>query len=160
MTGDAATKINNIMASESLFSLGFVTYLIRQTVLILLSLVLYELLKPVNRNVALLMAILALVSVPIGMLSMLTLFAPLLLSSGADYLTVFTAGQGQTLVMLFLDLQVHGEKISQLLSFWVIPLGYLVYKSGFLPRILGILECEVLYPPTELFRPLHGESNV
>ncbi len=137
--GDAATTANNIMASESLFRLGIVIALIRQAVLVLLPLVLYKLLKVVNKNVAVLMVVFALVAVPISMLSELNQIAALLLLSGADYLTAFTAGQLQALVPLFLDLREHGLFIAQLLAVWLLPLGYLVFKSGFLPKILGIL---------------------
>jgi hypothetical protein len=137
--GDAARTVNNIMASESLFRLSLVSELIRQIFLMLLSLVLYKLLKPVNKNIASLMVIFALVSVSISMLNELNHFAALLLSSGADYLKAFGANQLQALVMFFLDLRKYGTFISQVFSFWVLLLGYLVFKSGFLPRILGIL---------------------
>jgi hypothetical protein len=138
--GDAATTVNNIMASESLFRLGFVIDLIHYTILMLLPLALYKLLKPVNKNHALLMVILVLVGVPIAMLNLLNQFAALLLLSGADYLTVFEADQLQALVPLFLDLQRHGVFIAQMFwGLWLFPLGYLVFKSGFLPRILGVL---------------------
>lgn len=137
--GDAATTIHNILASEALFRLGFVISLLRQIFLILLPLVLYRLFKPVNKNQAVLMVVFALVSVPIGMLSLLNEFAALLLSSGANYSTAFTADQLHAAVMLFLDLQVQGGMVSQLLAVWLLPLGYLIYKSGFLPRILGVL---------------------
>jgi hypothetical protein len=137
--GDAATTVNNIMASESLFRLSLVSDLIRHTFLILLPLVLYKLLKPVNKDIALLMVIFALAGVPISMLNMLNHFAALLLLSGADYLTAFEADQLQAQVMFFLDLQKYGAFIPQFLGLWLLPLGYLVLKSGFLPRILGIL---------------------
>jgi hypothetical protein len=137
--GDAATTVNNIVASESLFRLSLVSDLIRHTFLILLPLVLYKLLKPVNKDIALLMVIFALAGVPISMLNMLNHFAALLLLSGADYLTAFEADQLQAQVMFFLDLQKYGAFIPQFLGLWLLPLGYLVLKSGFLPRILGIL---------------------
>jgi hypothetical protein len=137
--GDAATTVNNIMASESLFRLSLVSDLIRQMFLMLLPLVLYKLLKPVNKNIASLMVIYALVCVPISMLNELNHFAVLLLSSGADYLKAFGADQLQALVMFFLDLRKYGTSIPQVFSLWVLFLGYLVFKSGFLPRILGIL---------------------
>jgi hypothetical protein len=135
---DAATTVNNIMASESLFRLGFVTDLIRQTVVMLLPLVLYKLLKPVNKDYALLMVVFCLVGVPISMLNTLNQFAALPLSSGADYLTAFTADQLNAQVMFFLDLREYGSFIPSILV-WLLLLGYLVYKSGFLPRILGVL---------------------
>jgi hypothetical protein len=137
--GDAVTTVNNIRASESLFRLGFVISLIRQTLLILLPLVLYKLLKPVNKDHASLMVVFALVSIPIGMLSLLNQLAALLLLSGAGYSTVFAADQLHAQVMFFLDLQVQGGMISQLLAVWLLPLGYLIYKSGFLPKFLGAL---------------------
>ena len=86
-----------------------------------------------------LMVIFALVGVSISMLNELNDFAALLLSSGADYLKAFGANQSQALVLFFLDLRKYGTFISQVFSFWVLLLGYLVFKSGFLPRILGIL---------------------
>jgi hypothetical protein len=138
--GDAATTINNIMTSESLFRSGIVSALIVQMLIILVVLVLYKLLKPVNKNHALLMVIFILVSVPITMLNELNQFAALLLSSGADYLTVFSAGQLQALVPLFLNLHEYGIFITSIFwGLWLLPMGYLVFKSGFLPRILGIL---------------------
>jgi len=139
--GDAATTANNIMASESLFRLSIVSALMVQIVNIFLVLVLYKLLKPVNKNHALLMVIFILVGAPIAMLNELNRFVALLLLSGADYLTVFTADQLQALVPLFLDLHEHGiNNIAGIFwGLWLFPMGYLVFKSGFLPRILGIL---------------------
>jgi len=137
--GDAATTVDNILGSESLFRLTLVTDLIRSTCLILLPLVLYKLLKPVNKTIALVMVILALISVGIAMVNMINDYAVLLLLSGANYLTALEADQLHAQVMFFLDLQPYGAFIPQFLSLWVLLLGYLVFKSGFLPRILGIL---------------------
>lgn len=137
--GDAATTVDNIIDSESLFRLTLVTGLIRNTCLILLPLVLYKLLKPINKTIALVMVILALVSVGIAMVNMINDYAVLLLLSGADYLTTFGVDQLPAQVMFFLDLQTYGAFIPQFLSLWLILVGYLVFKSRFLPRILGIL---------------------
>lgn len=137
--GDAAATARNIAASEALFRLSLVSDLLRQVLLIALPLVLYQLLKPVNETIAALMVIFALVSVPISMLNEFNHFAVLLLSSNADYLTAFKTDQLNALVMFFLELRTYGTYIPQLLSIWVLLLGYLVFKSGFLPRILGIL---------------------
>jgi hypothetical protein len=138
--GDATTTANNIMASDGLFRIGIVSFLIEQMVFLLLPLVLYKLLKPVNKNIAALMVILVLVGIPIAMLNLLNQFAVLLLVSGADYLTAFEADQLHAQVMLFLDLYQHGIFIAKIFwGLWLFPLGYLVFKSGFLPRILGIL---------------------
>jgi Domain of unknown function (DUF4386) len=139
VTGDAAATVKNIAASESLFRLSLVSDLMRQALLMLLPLILYKLLKPVNKTIAALMVIVYLVCVPISMLNELNHFAVLLLSSGAGYLTAFKADQLNALVMFFLELRTYGTYIPQVLSFWLLLLGYLVFKSGFLPRILGLL---------------------
>jgi len=137
--GDAATTVNNIVASESLFRLSLVSDLIRQMFMVLLVLVLFKLLKPVNKSIAMLMVIFALISIPITMLNELNHFAALLLSRGTDYLTAFEADQLHAQVMFFLNLHEYGTFIPQIFSFWLLLQGYLVFKSGFLPRILGIL---------------------
>ncbi len=137
--GDPAATVRNIAASEALFRLSLASDLLRQMFLMLLPLVLYKLLQPVNKNIASLMVIFALVGVPISMLNELNNFAVLLLSSGAGYLPAFKADQLNALVMFFLELRKYGTFIPQLFSLWVLLLGYLVFKSGFLPGILGIL---------------------
>ena len=138
--GDAAATANHIMASDSLFRLGIVSNLLISIVNILVVLALYQLLKPVNKSMASLMVIFLLAAVPIGMLNELTQLAALLLLSGADYLKVFTVDQLQALVLLFLNLHKQGLDIAQIFwGLWLFPMGYLVFRSGFLPRILGVL---------------------
>jgi hypothetical protein len=137
--GDAAATVNNLAASEVLFRLSLVSDLIRQALLMILPLILYKILHPVNKDIARLMVIFALVCVPISLLNELNHFAVLLLSSNAGYLPAFKADQLNSLVTLFLELRKYGTYIPQVLSVWIILLGYLVFKSGFLPRILGIL---------------------
>ena len=138
--GDAANTVNNIMASESLFRLSIVSALIVQLVNISLVLVLYMLLKPAGKTYALLMVILYLVSVPIAMFNELNQIVVLLLLSGADYLTVFTADQLHAQVMLSLVTHEGGLFIAGIFwGLWLLPMGYLVFKSGFLPRWIGVL---------------------
>ncbi len=138
--GDAAATAGKIMASESLFRLGIVSNLLTSIIYIFVVLALYRLLKPVNKNMASLMVIFVLASVPIWMLSELTQLAALLLLSGADYLRVFTGDQLQALVLLFLNVHESGVNIAQIFwGLWLFPMGYLVFKSRFLPRFLGIL---------------------
>jgi Domain of unknown function (DUF4386) len=136
---DAATTVNNILANEWLFRLGIVSNLLAFTVNIFVVVFLYKLLKPVNEGVASLMVILILMGLAIGMLNELNQVAVLLFSS-ADYLTAFTADQLQALVLLSLDLYEHGFLISHIFfGLWLFPMGYLIFKSGFLPRFLGVL---------------------
>lgn len=138
--GDAATTVSNILASEWLFRVSFVSDLCGQVCFIFLGLALYKLLCPVNKTHALVMVVLVLVSVPMTMINLLNQFAVVLLLSGADYLTVFPVAQLHALVLLFLDLLEHGVLIVQIFwGLWLLPLGLLVFKSGFLPRLIGIL---------------------
>jgi len=138
--GDAATTASNIMASELLYRIGFMSGLFHHTCFLLLVLVFYKLLKPVNKYLAVLMLVLGLGAVPIMMLNMLNQFAALLLLSGAGYLTVFTTDQLQALTMLFLDFHNHGYFIAGMFSgLFLLPLGYLVFKSGYIPKFLGVL---------------------
>jgi uncharacterized membrane protein len=88
---DATTTASNIIASETLFRLSIITNLILHIVSILLVLALYKLLKPVNKNHAVLMVIFLLVGIPIAMLNLLSQFAALQLLSSEHFLTVFTS---------------------------------------------------------------------
>jgi len=138
--GDAAATASNILASESLFRLGIVGLLFNSIVNIFLVLALYQLLNVVNKYMASLMVIFMLVVVPIGMLNELNNLAVLQLLSGAEYLNVFTTEQLRALMYFFLRLHGQGLNIAQIFwGLWLFPMGYLVFKSGFLPRILGLL---------------------
>ena len=137
---DAATTASYITANELLFRLSIVSDILAPLVLILVVLFLYKLLKPVNQYMAWLMVIFLLLGVAIALLSKLNQFAALQLLSGADYLTVFTTEQLQALALLFLHLHDRSGTIAFIFwGLWLFPLGYLVFKSGFFPRILGVL---------------------
>jgi hypothetical protein len=138
--GDATATANNIHASEMLFRIGIVGNLVSQIGFIFVSLALYQLLKPVHKNMAVLMVILNLIGIPITMLNELTQFVALQLLSGAHYLTAFTSDQVHALALLFLNTRELGVSIAQIFwGLWLFPMGYLVFKSGFLPRIIGVL---------------------
>lgn len=138
--GDATATANNIMASELLFRIGFIGWLVHAFCEIVLSVLLYVLLKPVSKTIALLMASLRLIHIAILGINLLNLFFTLLLLSGADYLTVFETNQLHALVLLFLDAHKYGFAIGlTIFGFHVFFLGYLVFKSGYFPRILGVL---------------------
>lgn len=139
VSGDAATTSRNIMASEWLFRTGTVSYLISQIVFIFLVLALYRLLKPVNKDHALLMVVLALPAVPIAFLSEVNHLAVLRLLANADN-GAFTASQLQAQAMLFLDMRQNGILLALVFwGLWLLPLGVLVFKSKFLPKVLGVL---------------------
>jgi hypothetical protein len=101
---------------------------------------LYVLLAPVNNHLALLFVLLNLGGVVIQCMSALCQFAALLILGGGNYLQVFQPNQLQALAMLFLNLQRYGFILAQIFfAAWLLPLGYLVFKSGFFPKVLGIL---------------------
>ncbi len=138
--GNATETAENIVANDFLYRLGFVSDLLIAVCWFLLGFALYVVLKPVNKKIALLMLLSFLAGVPIMMLNMLNHFIPLLLLSGADYLTEFSTAQLDALAYLFLDLHETGYLISAVFtSFCLLPLGYLVLKSGYFPRVLGLL---------------------
>jgi hypothetical protein len=140
VSGDAAATAAKIMASGSLFRIGFMSDLIMMTCYFLLAYTLYVLLKPANNNLSLLFVLFTLASVAIMSLNMLNQFAALLLLSGADYLTVFSVDQLQALAMLFINLHKYGYFIAQIFfGLWLLPLGYVGFKSGYFPKVLGIL---------------------
>ena len=138
--GDAAATANNVIASESLFRFGIVGNLFTFIANIFLALALYQLLKVVNRNMASLMVISFLVGVPIAMLNELTQLAILQLLGGADYLKAYPTDQLQALAYLLLRLHDQGLLIAHIFfGLWLLPMGYLVFKSGFIPKIVGVL---------------------
>ncbi|MDQ6477961.1 DUF4386 domain-containing protein [Dyadobacter sp. LHD-138] len=137
---DAAATFNNISSSETLFRLGILSAVICYVFFLFLPLALYKLLSPVNKNHALAMVILAVVSVPISLVNLLNKYEILNLISRADYLKIFGTEQLQTQVLLHLHAYNNGNQIASIFwGLWLFPFGYLVFKSGFLPKILGIL---------------------
>src|SRR3990172_9286420 len=138
--GDATATANNIAAHEWLFRMGIVADLLTGTIAIFVTLALYRLFKEVNQNLAVLMVILgSLMVAPIYFLNTLNDAAALLLVRGADFLSVFDKPQRDALAMLFLRLHHHGVVANEIFwGLWLFPFGILVYRSGFLPRILGV----------------------
>jgi hypothetical protein len=138
--GNATATANNITAHETLFRLGIACNLICQAGFILVALALYDLLKGVNQQQASLMVILIVVSIPIAFLNELNAIAALILVRGTDFLSVFEKPQRDAAAMLFLNLHSHGFDVAEIFwGLWLFPLGLLAYRSGFLPRVLGIL---------------------
>jgi len=137
--GDAAATAHNILASERLFRLGIVSELICAAEYVFLLWALYRLFSRVNKTHASLLVILGLVFIPIMCLNTLNEIAALMLVRGADFLSAFDKHQLQSMAMFFLDLHRYGYIIGCIFGFWLFPFGLLVFRSGFLPRILGVL---------------------
>jgi len=140
VSGDAAATAKNIVESNSLFRLGFAAYLVEGICDIALSLLMYVLLRPVHRNLALLAAFFGLVSTSVFAVGELFYFGASIPLSGAAYLNSFSADQLNTLSMV--SLRMYGLAAGIFMALYGIATGirgFLIYRSGFLPRLLGIL---------------------
>lgn len=137
--GDAAATANNILAHEFLFRLSMVSAILAALVTVVTALFLYKVLKPVHKNYARLMVICTLVVAPISMLNELNHVAVLLLLNSPEIITIFTTSQLHTLMSVFLEVQEYGIQIVGIFfGLWLLPMGYLVYKSGYIPKIIGV----------------------
>jgi hypothetical protein len=138
--GDATATANNMMASEGLFRLGIASDALVFLIEIATVVMLYVLLKPVSKTLSLVAAFSRLAMTAVQGVNLLNHLIPMLLLSGAGYLTVFEPDQLHALVLLFLNAFEYGAYIWGLFfALHLFFLGYLVYKSGYIPRILGVL---------------------
>jgi hypothetical protein len=138
--GDAAATARNITAAEPAYRVGILTGFVTLLFFIFLVEKLYALFKDVDRSLALLMVLLVSIGVAIALANLFNKFAPLVLLSGADYLSVFTKPQLDALALGFLRFHSNGAIVTTAFwGLWLFPFGILVIKSGFFPRILGIL---------------------
>ncbi len=140
VSGNPAATVDNLRASDSLLRIGIGSELIHQVIGVFLVLALYRLFKPVNEKYAVLMVIFSLLSVPIMFLNVLNDIAALVLVSGADFLSVFEKHQLDALAYLFVRLHSQGIIVAAIFwGLWLFPFGILIIRSGFIPRVLGVL---------------------
>jgi len=155
VTGDAAATAANILANRGLFQLAFAVYLIEMACQVAITALFYKLLKPAGRTVSLVAAFLGLTGCVIKTFSRVFFIAPLFILGGAHYLSVFSAEQLKALALLFLKVNDRGAGAALVFfGFYAILTGYLIIRSTFLPRILGVLSViggfgwlTFLYPP-------------
>src|SRR5438876_4465063 len=138
--GDAAATATNILTHRSLFELGFTVYLIEMACQIAMTALFYDLLKPAGSSVSLLAAFLGLAGCVIKTFSRVFYIVPLFVLGGAHYLSVFSTEQLQALALLFLKVNDQGAAMAlAFFGFYALLTGYLIFRSTFLPRILGLV---------------------
>ena len=141
VSGDVTATAKNIVASESLFRMGLAGYVVEALCDVALTLILYILLRPVHANLALLAVFFRLVSTAVfGLAEVLFYAAPPLILGGAEYLKTFSPEQLDTLAYLSIRLFGYGSGIAFVFyGVGSIIFGYLIFRSGYLPRFLGAL---------------------
>jgi hypothetical protein len=138
--GDAAATAANILTHRGLFQLGFAVYLIEMACQTAMTALFYDLLKPAGRSVSLVAAFLGLAGSVIKTFSRVFFIVPLFVLGGAHYLSVFSVEQLRALALLFLKVNDRGAGIALVFfGFYALLTGYLIIRSTFLPRILGVL---------------------
>jgi Domain of unknown function (DUF4386) len=162
--GDATATAQNVLAHETMFRFAILADLVGQVIFICLAIALYRLLSNVNKTWAALMVGSVLVSAAVGFLNTLNNIAALILFRGADFLAVFDKPQRDALGMLFVRLHSQGIFIDEMFwGLWLFPFGLLVFRSGFLPRFIGVwlmINCfgYVALSITALFFPAYYEA--
>jgi uncharacterized protein DUF4386 len=140
VNGDAAATATNILMHKNLFQLGYAVFLIEMACNVAMTALFYDLLKPAGRSVSLIAAFLGLTGCVIKTFSRVFFIAPLFILGGAHYLSAFSAEQLQALALLFLKVNDRGAAIALVFfGFYALLQGYLIIRSAFLPRILGVL---------------------
>jgi hypothetical protein len=140
VAGDAATTAGNVVANTGLVRLGVVSDLLDQTFFVFVALTLYVLLKHVHQSVARGMLVLVALAAGITCLNTVFLFEALRVATGAVDLSALGAAGSNAMVLLLLDAQHYGILVAQIFfGLWLVPLGYLAYKSGMFPKALGVV---------------------
>jgi hypothetical protein len=140
VSGDPAATATHILAHERLFQLSVAVGLIATALYIAVTVLFYGLFKPVNKTVALLAAFFSLVGCTIQAVGSLFQVAPLAVLEGSPYLSVFKVDQLQALALMLIKLNVQATYINLVFfGLFNLLIGYLIFKSTFLPRILGVL---------------------
>ena len=139
-SGDAAATADSIRASATVFLAAFVSDLVEITCMLLAGMALYLLLRRFHPLAGAAMVTFVAVAVAIGCLNLLSQYTALTIATGEDYTRAFGRAGSDGLTLLFADMQHNGYYISSMFwGLWLLPLGYLVIKSGYFPRVLGFL---------------------
>lgn len=134
-----ATTYSNLLVHETLFRVGIIISLLCYLFFLFVPIVLYKIFSPINKVMATIMVVLAVSGVPIAFLNMANHYDILSLLANPEHIAIFGKEQLQSQIMLKLNSHGSGYLISQVFwGLWLFPLGYLIFKSGLIPKILGI----------------------
>lgn len=136
--GNATATADNIRASTNLLRMGIAAEIAVAVIFLFVALALYHLFKNVNQTHALAMAALIIVSLPLSLMAAVLNFGALHVVSGEEWLSTFSQPQLDSLAYVFL--RVRSETINVASVFWglwLVPMGVLVWRSGFIPRLIG-----------------------
>jgi hypothetical protein len=162
--GNATATAVNVLTHDTLFRFGIVAGLFGQVLFICLSVALYRLLSDVNKTWARLMVGFVLVAAAVGFVNELNNLGALILFRGGEFLTVLDKAQLDALGMLFVRLHGQGNLIAEIFwGLWLFPFGLLVFRSGFLPRFIGVwlmINCfgYLVLSMTALFCPAYNDT--
>ena len=156
---EAPVTIDHILTHATQFRIGFVINLFSVVFFLIAAWALYVLLKPVNKDLALLFLLFNVAGFAVWLFSSLCLFASLVILNGPEAIKAYQPDQLQALAVFFFGLYKTGGVIAQVpYGVWLFPLGYLVLKSKFLPKVLGMLLiadgiCQFVYVCQRLILP-------
>lgn len=139
VAGDASATIANILANESLFRSYIAIGIASELIFISVILLLFRLLKHINMSLAVAMVLLILFAAPLSFMGSATQVATLALAKNSELLAAFSVPQREALIIMLFQAEKLGVLVSMVFwGAWLLPLGVLIYRSGFLPRLLGI----------------------
>ena len=137
---DTLATVSNILTAETVFRLSIGAALVVQVSHLVIALLLFRILSPVNRTAGVYMVVFMAVSVPITMLNELTNIAILVLANAPSFLSAFSSEQLGNLVLFLHTLHEQGILIAQIFwGLWLFPMGYLIIRSDFVPKLLGYI---------------------
>lgn len=136
---NAAATAGKILAHQTLFRIDMAVGLLSTVIFVFVALGLYHLLKDVNKNLAAVMVILVLIPVAQAFANQVFWFGAFELVRGADYLSAMAQPQRESMAMLCIRLNDYGAILCEMFwGLWLLPLGLLVFRSGFMPRFIGV----------------------
>jgi hypothetical protein len=166
VSGNAAATAHNIQANELLYRSGLAAHLIVVATNIPLAVIFYDLFKVVNRRLALVVVFCTLVGTAVESANLLNQYAPLVLLNGGTYSSALTADQLQALAYTPTVLQTVSYDFSSVFfGIYGLALGYLVFRSTFLPRVIGVLLavgalCYLTYSFSDVLSPVFAAHLV